>query len=176
MRPLIGLIGYARSGKDTAAQALTARGFHRVGFADALKADCEKIIGQPIAAMAPEQKEFWRPMLVEYGRLRRAQHPDYWIWRVGSYLKMNCEPTLPVVITDVRYTNECQWILEHGGALAMVVRPNICAANSEEGRSVLEILEDDFLSAAVAVIPNTGDVATLKRRMIDVAHAKLGIP
>jgi hypothetical protein len=175
MRPIIGFIGYARSGKDTAAEALTARGYKRVAFADALKADCEKIIGQPFTAMTPEQKEFWRPLLVEYGRLRRAQHPDFWVWQVESALKM-VEPSTPVCITDVRYSNECRWILEQGGILVMVTRPKCDAANAEEARSIMEILEDTDLFAKVWMLPNTSDVTTLKRRAVDIAHAKVGIP
>lgn len=175
MRPIIGFIGYARSGKDTAASALTARGFTRVAFADALKADCERIIGMPMAAMTAEQKEFWRPLLVCYGERRRAQHPDFWVWQVESTLR-TIEPSAPVCITDVRYTNECQWILEQGGVLVMVTRPTCGAANGEEARSILEILEDDALFGRVMMLPNTGDIAALKRRTVDIAHQKLGIP
>src|SRR4051794_16838163 len=34
---LVGLTGYARSGKDTAAQVLINKGFNRVAFADPMK-------------------------------------------------------------------------------------------------------------------------------------------
>jgi hypothetical protein len=175
MRPIIGFIGYARVGKDTAASALTSRGFQRVAFADALKLDCEKIIGMPIAAMTPEQKEFWRPLMVEYGRLRRAQHEDFWVWQVECTLR-TVEPSTPVCITDVRYANECRWILEQGGTLVMVTRPGYNAANDEEAHSILEIMNSDWIFDKVTMLPNTGEIAQLKRRTVDIAHQKLGIP
>ena len=173
-RKLVGFIGYARSGKDTAAQALTSRGWTRVAFADQLKADCGKIIGMPVAAMTPEQKEFWRPLLVEYGRLRRAHHPDYWIWQVESQLKSQVSPTEPVCVTDVRYANECRWVLERNGILIMVTRPGYAAANSEEFNSIMEIVEDDELVNRIRVVPNTGDVQLLSRRVIDTVKGVWG--
>lgn len=173
-RKLVGFIGYARSGKDTAASALTDNGWERVAFADQLKADCEKIIGMPFTAMDPAQKEFWRPLLVEYGKLRRAQHPDYWIWQVESKLKMDVSPTVPVCVSDVRYANECRWVLERNGILIMVTRPGYAAANSEEFNSIMEIVEDDELVKRIHVVPNTGDVALVKRRVLDVVMRHAG--
>ena len=44
---LIGITGPARSGKDTVAGFLIEQGFHRVSFADPLKAGVAAIVGEP---------------------------------------------------------------------------------------------------------------------------------
>ena len=82
-RRIVGLCGYAKSGKDTAAEVLVRRGWARYAFADELKADLERAIGKPLVGMCPEEKEHWRPLMVEYGRVRRAQNVDYWVARLA---------------------------------------------------------------------------------------------
>jgi hypothetical protein len=173
-RKLIGLIGYARSGKDTAAAPLVANGWTRLAFADQLKADIEKAIGMPVAAMDAQQKEFWRPLLVEYGRLRRAQHPDYWIWQVESHMKMNVCPGDPVVITDVRYLNECHWVLDHGGVLVFVERKGTPPANHEEETSVQKIWFDPRCEHELNVVVNDQSVAHLQDQLMEIAMQMKG--
>ena len=83
---IIGLSGYARVGKDTAAEALMKRGFVRVAFADALKSDVVNALCDSIGEVngpdinVPELvtrscKETFRPLLVEYGRAMRSLQP-----------------------------------------------------------------------------------------------------
>jgi hypothetical protein len=173
-RKLIGLIGYARAGKDTAAAPLIANGWTRLAFADQLKEDIGKAIGMPVQAMTAEQKEFWRPLLVEYGRARRAQHPDYWIWQVESALKMNVCPGDPVVITDVRYLNECHWVLDHGGTLVFVERKSVQPANREEEESVRKIWFDPRCEQALQVVVNNGDITHLQDQLVEIATLMKG--
>jgi hypothetical protein len=163
--PIVGIAGYARSGKDTAAQVLIERGWKRMAFADQLKMDVERCIGYPIAAMTADQKEFWRPLLVEYARLRRAQHPDYWIWQVESNMKMNVGPGEKVVITDVRYANEAKWILSRGGLMIFVERIGVKPANSEECDSIHAMWIDPTISNPMKLALNNDTV--------DVLHADI---
>ena len=139
-RRIVGLCGYARAGKDTVAQALVDRGWARVGFADALKADLEAAIGKPFAAMPATEKELWRPTMVAYGEARRRQWADYWIARAVDTIQNRYAPSHPIVITDVRYVNELDWIRRCGGVVLYVER-ELLPANSEEEMSIRKCLD-----------------------------------
>jgi hypothetical protein len=56
----------------------------------------------------------------------------------------------------------------------MVTRPGYAAANSEEFNSIMEIVEDDELVNRIRVVPNTGDVQLLSRRVIDTVKGVWG--
>ena len=71
---LIGICGFARSGKDTAASMLMMRGFTRIAFADVLKDEVCRTFGLTREGLERD-KEMWRPLLVEWGRGRRRGRP-----------------------------------------------------------------------------------------------------
>ena len=174
---IVGFCGYARSGKDTAAQALIDKGFQRCAFADALKLDVLSALqgsaritdavfeGQSTGGLAlkvslglfssPATKEQFRPLLVEYGRAMRALDPDYWVKRLDLRL-----PNAPIVITDVRYKNEHEWIKSKGGFTIMIQRPQVHAANEEELTS-LDAFKPDEL------IINGGDIRLLHANVLE---------
>ena len=80
LRPrLIGIAGFARSGKDTAAKILQQKIKERwdidmkiVSFAKALKQDCDPFLQKHLGISAfseiPLEKEIIRPILVAYGQ------------------------------------------------------------------------------------------------------------
>lgn len=176
MKPIVGFVGYARSGKDTAAQVLLDNGWKRMAFADQLKLDVERIVGCPLAGPGanPVDKEFWRPLLVEYGRLRRKQHPDYWVWQVEANLRMTAAPGDRVVLTDVRYKNECEWILNRGGILIYVERPGVGPANSEEAESIAEILGTPYAVERMSLALNNSSVEVLHGDVRGMVKWRLG--
>ena len=165
---LIGFSGYARSGKDTAAQALLYAGWTRAAFADALKHDAAMALRTSLIAghinppseevdtwfSNPELKESFRPLLVEYGRAMRRLRPDYWVTR----LALDLDPAVKYAITDVRYANEAEWIRLAGGKVIELVRPDVGPANYEEERSLKEF-------AADAIIRNDGSIQELHSRI-----------
>lgn len=151
---LIGLCGCARCGKDTAAKRLIEKGWRRVAFADALKADVIYALTRatkkayvpradhPSWTMFedPASKEKLRPLMVEYGRAMRAIKDDYWIQRLlRDYLRGAGR----FVVTDVRYANEANWIRERGGKVIRIVRPGFEPVNAEETAS-LKLVSADF--------------------------------
>lgn len=141
---IIGLCGYARAGKDTAADALVeARGFRKVAFADSLKRDVTMMLnaaGICVDFENPEQKEEWRDLLVFWGRKMRQKDPDYWIKRlIFECKKKHIGLDEAVVIPDVRYLNEANWVTGHGGSIFMVDRPGVGPANEEEQMSIEQI-------------------------------------
>lgn len=178
MIKLIGICGFARSGKDTAAQALIGKGWERKAFADALKADAAMALRGSVIACHhnppqdeiapwftdPALKETFRPFLVEYGRAMRALYPEYWIER----LALEIEPGKCYIITDVRYANEAAWIRSLGGKVVEIVRPGVGPANNEEKNS-MEAFKPD------AHIYNNGTVEELHRRVSEYIGSVAGV-
>lgn len=157
-RPLlIGVSGYARSGKDTVSQTFIARGFTRVALADSLKKEVARGLGTPFQEFVAlldgcaDFKEAVRPILVEWGRFRRRQDPDYWIKIAAALMQGD------TVVSDVRYANEAAFIRSLGGFVIGVTRPGIGPANTEEEESLAAFTAD-------AVIANTGTVEELHER------------
>lgn len=123
---LIGLCGYARSGKDTIAKALVKRlGFKRISFADTLKEDLNdffrvqvfddlKKIGieiefESIDFVSPptqEIKEILRPYMIWFGeKMKEINGVHHWTNRAFSKIE---EFDKKLVVTDVRRLNEIE--------------------------------------------------------------------
>lgn len=166
-RPLlIGLIGKARSGKDTAASALIAeRGFTRVAFADPVRALALSI--DPLIP-APDVHHRLSTLVRFYGwEVCKDSFPEVRriLQHVGNGYRENVSPTAwtdmarpvltnrtgPIVVTDVRYRNEADLIRDLGGDLIRIVRPG-----TQAGTHVSETELDDYPTHVV--LHNTGDV------------------
>jgi hypothetical protein len=137
---LIGICGVARAGKDTLYLCLKDaepdREWRRMAFADELKNECEDFLlentGISPFTESDEEKKLIRPFLVAYGtHLRRAIDPDCWISAVKKQVKNGRKEDI-VVITDVRYENETDWIKSEGGTIIHVTRDGTLPANEEE--------------------------------------------
>jgi hypothetical protein len=150
MKKLIGITGFARSGKDTvfktAAEILSKEGqsSYRVAFADALKNELNKLLHENtgISAFTEDNvdKELIRPLLVTYGtHIRRHLNPNCWIEKVQPIVIHQLNQGDFVFVTDVRYENEAQWIKINGGTLINVVRQGIQPANHEEHKNSIKI-------------------------------------
>lgn len=138
---IIGLAGYAKTGKDTIFGALRGE-FERVAFADPLKAKTFAAFPQ-LQSLA---KEVVRPLLVDVGASYRAWDADYWIDQGRlSVAKLRASlPKASICITDVRYVNEVNWIQNELGGVVYRVRRivddvEIGPANEEERRSFAAI-------------------------------------
>jgi hypothetical protein len=80
-----------------------------------------------------EEKKIIRPLLVGYGESWRKANPDHWI----EILDSNLEPRTLAIVTDIRYENEADYILENQGFLLNLSRSNLDGtfvgpANEEE--------------------------------------------
>lgn len=127
---MIGLAGYACSGKTSIANALSeAMPEYALGsFAGALKRRVDPLF--PLDA----DKALKRETYVAYGRAMRSIDPDYWIKALESTLPIGA----PVIIDDVRYANEVRWIKECRGIVFLIHRNGIGPANQEERESFAE--------------------------------------
>lgn len=138
---IIGLIGFAGSGKGTIADILVSKkGFTKLAFADAVKDATAAIFGWPRSLLEGdtdesrewrEQKDEWwsektglyitpRNMLQLMGTEvgRGMIHPDLWIYALEKRINMYQN----VVIADVRFPNEMRFIQEKGGFIVRVKR------------------------------------------------------
>lgn len=143
MNKIIGISGYARSGKDTfysrSALHLKSRKLDavRYAFADALKEELDVLLKEHVGISAfsekDKEKEIIRPLLVTYGtELRRKLNPNCWIEKIQDRVLSDAEQGKYVFITDVRFENEAQWVKSQGGKMVYIEREDIKPANSEE--------------------------------------------
>jgi hypothetical protein len=143
---LVGLGGRMGAGKDTAAGVLCREfGFVRLGFADALKAEVRTLYPRTLRAMARlhygvtewsshtaaeavvaqllvDKPPVIRAWLQEHGtEVRREEAPDYWINRLHRALD-RLDDQARVVVPDVRFPNEAEYLHHRGACLALVMR------------------------------------------------------
>lgn len=136
---IIGLSGFARSGKDTVAEILVNDyGFERVAFADPIRnilyalnpavdgervADMVDNYGWDIAKSKPEVREFLQTL----GYAARM-HITPEVWVMAAFAKMRADKNY--VIADVRFRNEAEWIKKYNGEVWRVERPGVEAVNA----------------------------------------------
>jgi hypothetical protein len=163
--PIIGLIGKKRSGKDTfAATLVEERGFARFAFADPLKEAAlsldplirleqdethlstggfvygerierlSAIVGRVGWERAKEIREV-RRTLQNYGVAIREIDEGFWVR--GTLDRALAHPG-PVVVTDVRFPNEAEAILNAGGRIVRIVRPGLASDDSHVSETALD--------------------------------------
>lgn len=142
----IGIIGRARTGKDTMGQWLVdQRGYRRVAFADALKEAALKVdpviddgnagyrfqaarLSEVVGGYGWERaKEIGdtRRFLQELGAAVRALDEDFWLRAAMKQVMEANDAGVPVVITDVRYPNEAESLRRAGFHLVYIDRPGV---------------------------------------------------
>ncbi|MFI1655648.1 hypothetical protein ACH4ZU_12175 [Streptomyces sp. NPDC020472] len=179
--PLIGLAGAARSGKDTAAQALLDNGWTRRAFADKVR-DMLYVVNPTLVdesyfsgltdlayevdtygwSGAKEQYEEVRKMLQRLGTEggRAILGENVWV----DALFRDYATWGPTVITDVRFPNEANAIRAHGGLVVAIQRPGqepIREAGHVSENALAGYLFDD-------VILNDSTVAQLHDRVMQL--------
>lgn len=159
---LVGLCGYARVGKDTAAANMP--GFFRFAFADGLKNDLRPLLHQVGCHLGDSiDKEKARPLLVAWGSVARAFKPGFWIGRLFNELDQ-MKVLSRVVITDCRYLNEINAIESRGGKIIRIERPCYGPANAEEAWSFAEIDEKKH----IGVVINNSTPEDLGRKVLEL--------
>jgi len=118
---LIALSGKMYSGKSTVADFLIRNHkFHRLSFAGALKED---IMEMGFSAQDVLNKPPWmRELLQAYGKARRAADPGYWVKRLRVKLDDPEFTADRVVIDDMRFPNEAQFLAGRGAYLVRLQR------------------------------------------------------
>lgn len=140
---VVGLTGLAGSGKSTVAALLRMRGFHELGFADALRAEVDEAVVDNQPPPMPVGVRFcWnklkfgevyqkptsyaaRKVLQWWGtEYRRSLDENYWVKRLEPLASITLIST-PVVISDVRFPNEAACIWRLGGQVWKIQRSEI---------------------------------------------------
>lgn len=173
MKPfIVGITGFAQSGKDTFAGGLVKRlGFKQVSFANALRRDMQLL--NPIVGFNEDhdpirvddcfevygyeysKKNFpeFRRLLQVYGtEVHRSLDENYWVNRATA--QMNDDTVPGYVFTDVRFPNERTGV--DFDLMVRIDRPGVEALNSHASEAhVMEIPVDQ-------VIVNKGDMEDLE--------------
>ncbi len=122
---VIGLTAPAGSGKDTVFdiidELMDSKTVVRVAFGDAVKEEVAEQHGVSVEEVE-ENKEAFRNALQQWGtEHRRKKDPRYWIKQVETEVKMLRDNADLVVITDVRFLNEAEYIKSLGGDIIKIV-------------------------------------------------------
>ncbi|MFE9925174.1 hypothetical protein ACFYQA_27445 [Streptomyces sp. NPDC005774] len=181
---IIGLAGYARSGKDAAAEALVQYGWSRAAFADKLKEfllaldplipghwgagnlRLRKLVdaaGWDYAKTTyPEVRALLQRAGTEAGR--KVLGTDVW---VDALFREHAD-TPALVVTDCRFPNEARAVVERGGLMIRVERPGVGPARDKLGRvHESEVALDGWVYDHTLV--NDGAVRDLHLKLYGVA-------
>jgi hypothetical protein len=179
--PLIGLAGAARSGKDSAGQALMNLGWTPRAFADkvrealyalnpvliepnyaegvtSLRYEVDHYGWEGVKEMYPEVRSYLQRLGTEGGRENLGES----VWVDGLF--RDYETWGPTVITDVRFPNEANAIRKRGGLVVRIERPGmkpIREAGHSSENALAGYLYDD-------VILNDGTVEQLRDRVMQL--------
>jgi hypothetical protein len=175
---LIGLCGAAGAGKNTVAELLTDSDgctFMQIAFADPLYECVSTITGLPAARLkdrvvketvipwlGKSPRQLLQTLGTEWGR--GTVHPEIWVRiameRAAQHLTVNrC-----VVITDVRFDNEAQAIIDAGGEVWRVERPGWRCLAAEAATHQSEAGVGDHLVART--IDNSGSLDALRLQLV----------
>lgn len=173
---LIGITGYAGSGKSTVAAMFEADGWHRRKFAAPLKNMLRSLlrdqgagVGTIEAMIEGDLKEVPSTMLggksprhamqalgTEWGRLRMSDT----LW-VDAALRAAPDRS---IFDDVRFDNEAGAIRCRGGKIILVQRPGVGPVNNHQSERLVDF---DW------VIQNDCDLVELKRRVLHLSWEML---
>ena len=141
---LIGIAGFARSGKDSLASILQnllseQKSSSKItSFAYYLKKDIDSFLQSRLNISAftedPQEKEIIRPLLVCWGTkvIRDKIDSEYWIRKMHNVRVVHRSQGIKTIIPDVRFQNEVEWIHSLGGASIYIEREGVNPINSDE--------------------------------------------
>lgn len=149
--PIIIGFGYkARSGKDTAANYLVKKyNFARIGFADTLKESCRAVFSFSDEQLYGELKQtvdpFWNKTPRECLQIigdgfRKFIDPLIWIKAIERKIELMGNK---IVIPDIRYINEINFIHGMGGVVVCIKR-NYYELTEKQATHTSEIELDNF--------------------------------
>lgn len=115
---LIGVAGKAGAGKDTLADALVKyAGFFKASFALPIKIEGMVKMGFTRSEVFDTKPQYVRSWLQSHGAAQRRTAPDYWIRQLDPLIRDKER----VVIADVRYPNEVEYVHSRGGHVVRVL-------------------------------------------------------
>lgn len=125
---ILGLSGKKQTGKNTVAtllQQVTKKWCIEVAFGQFVKNEVAVVCGTTVDNIN-KNKELFRPILQWWGtEFRRASDNDYWIRKMDELLVQltKDDRVTVVIVTDVRFQNEYNYLKKIDGVLIRVARP-----------------------------------------------------
>lgn len=190
---VIGMHGFAQSGKDTAAGALLHRGFTRIALADPIREALlalDPYIGFTSAGLArlsealvetggdwdvlkkhPDFGGEARRLMQKLGtEVARIQWWDaFWLDLAEKQMvQLRAAGHTRFVITDIRFPNEAAWARAHGWPIVQITRPGVGPVNAHASDAGLPAEVIDHR------IDNDSTIEALHRKVADLAVA-LGV-
>jgi len=154
---LLGINGPKRSGKDTVAKFLVQRyGFTQLKFAEPI----HQFI-QTLKLDKNFEKEAYRNLMVMMGLTCRKLDTDIFVKYINDKIYEADLTNENIVISDIRFLNEWNWIKENGGVIWKISgRVNI-DRNDPAEIGIPEYCVPDF------ILNNTGSMAYLQKQIIE---------
>lgn len=151
---LIGITGRAGSGKDTVAAYMCANyGFESLAFADPIRAGMRAIVGLEDYQFSHPHKEV---VLEEFGKSPRQMmqalgtdwarslvHQDFWIILAGKEISSLQDDYIEVVVTDVRFENEAEFLRNKGGEIWHINREGAGTPHSHASEAGIQRKPED---------------------------------
>ena len=178
MCDLIGLNGYAGSGKDEVARYLQSKGWQWESFAAPLRRGLElinpTIDGVPLVELL--ESHGWDKVKRTYPEVRRMLQvigtefcretfgPDCWVKVVEE--KYWCDSPIgekKFVVSDVRFDSEVEFIGAYEGKIVRVERPGFGPVNNHVSEKV--VMECDY------IIINDGSLEDLHKKVEEMLNA-----
>jgi dephospho-CoA kinase len=171
---IIGLTGYAQSGKDTVAKILVENyGFTRVAFADKIREYLyetnpmyDSVVGEPLFVKAKVDRDGWdkakqhpqiRRLLQNAGvAARKTFGEGFWVHEAMKTMLNDPRPDMNYVLTDVRFLNEADMIRANKGQIWRIKRLGIDAVNNHVSEHELDDYKVD------QIFTNNGSIEDLK--------------
>jgi len=189
---IIGIVGKARSGKDTLASYLLECfeneykvHYKRMAFAKHLKDMCENHFELSHDQLYGDKKEipderfhkpfyqdpdhrYWAPreIMQELGSFYRKIRSDYWVESLRKSILRNGYEN--VIITDVRHINECNFVKNNKGILIKINRKDAEKIHGMQHESETALDKSDKLFDMT--IDNSGTLHELKVVAQDIVH------
>jgi hypothetical protein len=171
---IIGLTGYAQSGKDTLANLLVENyGYTRVAFADKIRdflyemnPMVDTVAFEPIFLKERVDRDGWE-VAKQNPHIRRALQnagvaarktfgEGFWVHEAMKSMLEDPRPDMNYVITDVRFLNEADMIRANKGQMWRVKRNGVEAVNAHISESQLDGYPVD------QIFTNNGSIEDLK--------------
>lgn len=169
---LIGIAGKARSGKDTVASFLVAHlGGYVYSFADPIRRMIAQLgidMNDPywkehkediIPALGVSPRHMMQTLGTEWGREMINQ--DLWV-AIARQRLLQSGPGM--VIPDVRFNSEAEWIRKAGGRVVHLLRTDVVRVKEHSSEAGVTILPEDL------VLLNNGSLEDLQFAVRSLFH------
>jgi len=167
--PVIGIAGKARSGKDTLAGFMVPFGGYQYSFADPIRQMLlplgvdmgveywQQRKEEVIPALGVSPRRLMQTLGTEWGR--QLINQNLWLILAQQEL-LRLGPGM--VVADVRFDNEAEWVRRMGGRIIHLERPQTMSVEAHASEMGVTKLNEDI------VIHNTGSLSELQQKVVEL--------